>query len=85
MTLGLSIATTLAFNEVLPLAGRLMIPYVAWMAFANLLNFEIWRLNVPGHAAESKQVRYPCRFGLEAGVVFFYHSKGRLGSFEIDG
>ncbi len=33
------------FWEVRPLAGALMIPYLAWVSFASILNFSIWILN----------------------------------------
>lgn len=33
------------FRRILPLAGWLMAPYVAWVAFAAVLNFALWRLN----------------------------------------
>ncbi len=38
-------ATTLAFWRIDRPAGAMMIPYLAWVSFASLLNFEIWRLN----------------------------------------
>jgi benzodiazapine receptor len=38
-------ATTIAFWRKDRLAGLLMAPYLAWVSFAALLNFEIWRLN----------------------------------------
>jgi tryptophan-rich sensory protein len=37
--------TTLAFRSVDRLAGLLMLPYLAWVAFATVLNIAIWRLN----------------------------------------
>ena len=41
-----ALAVTLAVSwRVDRIAGMLLIPYLAWVAFASLLNFEIWRLN----------------------------------------
>jgi tryptophan-rich sensory protein len=45
--LGLSIATTANFAKTSKVAAGLMIPYLAWLAFATYLNFEILQLN-PG-------------------------------------
>ena len=39
------IATAIAFWRIDRAAGAMMIPYAAWVSFASLLNFEIWRLN----------------------------------------
>jgi tryptophan-rich sensory protein len=39
------LATTLAFRRTSRTAAALLIPYLAWVAFATLLNLEIWRLN----------------------------------------
>lgn len=39
------LVTTLAFRTVDRLAGLLMTPYLAWAAFATVLNVTIWRLN----------------------------------------
>jgi tryptophan-rich sensory protein len=38
-------ATALAFRRVRPLAGALLLPYLAWVAFATWLNLGFWRLN----------------------------------------
>jgi benzodiazapine receptor len=40
-------ATTLAFWRVRPLAGALLLPYLAWVSFACALTIACWRLN-PG-------------------------------------
>lgn len=39
------VATVVTFWRVRPLAGALLLPYLAWVSFAAALNFEIWRLN----------------------------------------
>jgi translocator protein len=38
-------ATTVVFFTRRTAAGALLLPYLAWVTFATLLNFEIWRLN----------------------------------------
>jgi tryptophan-rich sensory protein len=39
------LATTVAFWLRSMVAGILMVPYLAWVVFATVLNFTIWRLN----------------------------------------
>jgi hypothetical protein len=43
------LGTLIAFRRVRPLAGLLLVPYLAWVTFAGALNFSIARLN-PGGA-----------------------------------
>lgn len=38
-------ATMVLFYRQRPLAGLLLTPYLAWVTFAGVLNFAIWRLN----------------------------------------
>jgi tryptophan-rich sensory protein len=45
---GLIIATIVSFWQKSAPAGMLLLPYIAWVSFASLLNFEIWRLNRSG-------------------------------------
>jgi translocator protein len=42
---GLVVATLIAFWRVRTLAGVLLIPYLAWIGFAAILNFAIWQRN----------------------------------------
>jgi tryptophan-rich sensory protein len=39
------VVTTLAFRSIDRWAGLLMVPYLAWVVFATVLNIAIWRLN----------------------------------------
>jgi benzodiazapine receptor len=39
------LATLWAFGRISRLAAGLLIPYLAWVAFAAALNFTLWRLN----------------------------------------
>jgi tryptophan-rich sensory protein len=39
------VATALAFWRVDRIAGFMFAPYLLWVSFATLLNFEVWRLN----------------------------------------
>jgi benzodiazapine receptor len=41
----MTIATAVAFYPVSLLAAWLLIPYIAWVAFASYLNFRIWQMN----------------------------------------
>jgi tryptophan-rich sensory protein len=40
------LATTVAFWRCSKIAGWLLVPYLAWVSFASLLNFTIWRMNM---------------------------------------
>lgn len=39
------VATTVAFFRYLKIAGRLMVPYLAWVSLARMLRFSIWSMN----------------------------------------
>lgn len=52
MVLWLSIvATILLFYPIHSGAALMLLPYLAWVSFAMLLNFAIWRLNSSGQTA----------------------------------
>jgi tryptophan-rich sensory protein len=42
---GTIVATTVLFWRVVPVAGILLLPYLAWVSFAAVLNGSIWILN----------------------------------------
>lgn len=37
--------TVVAFWRIKPVAGMLLLPYLAWVTFASALNFTLWQLN----------------------------------------
>lgn len=39
------LATTISFFKCQAIAGWLMVPYLAWVSFASVLNYAIWQLN----------------------------------------
>ena len=39
------VMTTWRFLRIRPIAGLLLLPYLAWLIFATMLNFELMRLN----------------------------------------
>jgi tryptophan-rich sensory protein len=39
------VATTVAFFRCSTIAGWLLVPYLAWVSFAAVLNFALWRMN----------------------------------------
>jgi benzodiazapine receptor len=41
----LIVVTLVLFWRIRPLAGLLLVPYLAWVSFASALNFRIWQLN----------------------------------------
>jgi benzodiazapine receptor len=50
------LATAAAFWRVRPAAGLLLLPYILWVAFATVLNFAIWRLNVGEPPADNSRI-----------------------------
>ena len=39
------LATLVVFGRTDRIAGYLLVPYLAWVSFAGLLNFWVWQLN----------------------------------------
>lgn len=45
LMLGLLLATVAAFWRVRPVAGALLLPYLAWVSFASFLTWVVWQAN----------------------------------------
>ncbi|MDN8646847.1 TspO/MBR family protein [Stenotrophomonas indicatrix] len=45
LLLALIVATIVAFHRVRPAAAWLLLPYLAWVAFASALNYAVWQAN----------------------------------------
>lgn len=43
----LILLTSIGFYRVRPIAGLLLVPYLAWVTFATVLNAVLWRMNPP--------------------------------------
>ena len=41
----LIVATLVLFWRIRPSAGMLLVPYLGWITFASVLNYQIWQLN----------------------------------------
>ena len=41
----LIVVTAVLFGRISPVAGALLLPYLAWVLFATYLNYSIWQLN----------------------------------------
>jgi len=40
------VVNTILFWRINPISGILLLPYLAWVTFASVLNYTIWRLNM---------------------------------------
>jgi tryptophan-rich sensory protein len=47
------ITTIVTFERVDSIAAWLLVPYLVWVGFATVLNFELWRLNRRANAVEN--------------------------------
>lgn len=51
------IATVYLFWRVRPLAGALLLPYLAWVLFATVLNWQFWQLNPDAGPDDGEQAQ----------------------------
>lgn len=47
LLVGAASGTTYLFHQVNPVAGYLLLPYLAWLGLASALNYTVWRDNKP--------------------------------------
>lgn len=53
--LGTAAATAVRFGTIDAVAGRLMVPYVGWIAYAAALNGALWRMNPASRLIKGKE------------------------------
>ena len=58
LLIALVVATVVAFARIRPVAAVLMLPYLAWLCFAGVLNWQIDRLNPDAEQRQSQSVEY---------------------------
>ena len=46
LLLGMVAVLQVQFTRLNTLAGRLLLPYLAWVSFASILSYSVWRLNL---------------------------------------
>jgi tryptophan-rich sensory protein len=56
MTIAAS-ATGIAFYKIDKTAGLLLLPYVAWLSFATILNYSLYKLNPPAIEDKKSEVK----------------------------
>jgi tryptophan-rich sensory protein len=58
-----AVVTAVLFWRIRKLAGALLVPYLAWLAFAGVLNYELLRLNPQADGAENGGAAARVRIG----------------------
>ncbi len=53
LMIGLTVLVVLMFRRIRPMAGMLMLPYLAWICFAGLLNYQFLAINPAADGAQS--------------------------------
>ena len=81
-TLALASVTAKEFYKVDAVAGKIMIPYLLWLVFANALNYSIWKKNpaVSPSAGHSSRVLHDCKADSPVSVSHFKQACWQTGS-----
>ena len=58
LLIALVVATVIAFAKIRPVAAVLLLPYLAWLCFAAMLNWQIDRLNPDAEQRTTPSVEY---------------------------
>lgn len=57
MLTGAAAICGISFYKINPLAGQLFVPYLAWLAYASVLNFSYYKLNPGKNVEDVKAVK----------------------------